>query len=392
MNNAESTKMPLPGHYSKAQPCHVYLQEKRLLTHYRSTKQTYHLALDIRNTGLLYEPGDSIGILPQNDPILIKRFFSLLSSGPDELLLDLRSQQEMSCKHYLLHKVNLSRINSSLLRHILQNNANPEQKKFLTHLIDPLNKVELATFLQGKDLLDILRIFQKKPMPLQEIAPHFTPLLPRFYSISSSLKQWPNELHLLVALLSYTHENEIRYGVASHFLCHLAHENKTPIPIYVQPAAHFKLPEDSSANLIMIGPGTGVAPYRAFLQDRIAAKATGKHWLFFGERSSQYDFLYEEYWTDLVKQGYLKLDTAFSRDTQSKIYVQHKLLENAKTVWDWISRGSYLYVCGDASLMAKDVDAALLHIIQQEGNLTEEQAKGYIKNLRHTRRYMTDVY
>ncbi len=392
MNNAENTKKSLPGHYSKAQPCHVYLQEKRLLTHCNSTKQTYHLALDIRNTDLQFEPGDSIGILPQNDPLLIQRFFSLLTSDPNETLIDLRSQQEMTCEHYLLHKVNLSRINTSLLRHILQDNANPTQKDFLTYLVDPLHKTELATFLQGKDLLDILRIFQKNPAPLQEIAPHFTPLLPRFYSISSSLKQCPNELHLLVALLSYPHENEIRYGVASHFLCHLAQEKKTPIPIYVQPAAHFKLPEDSSTNLIMIGPGTGVAPYRAFLQERIAVKATGKHWLFFGERSSQYDFLYKEYWTDLVKQGDLKLDTAFSRDTPSKVYVQHKLLENAKAIWDWISRGSYLYVCGNASLMAKDVDTTLLHIVEKEGNLSDEQARSYIKNLRHTRRYMTDVY
>jgi sulfite reductase (NADPH) flavoprotein alpha-component len=392
MNNSENTKKTLPGHYSKTHPCCVQLQEKRLLTHPQSTKKTYHVSLDIRNADLQFEPGDSIGILPQNDPLLIQKFFSLLSSTPQELVIDPRSQEECSCRHYLLHKVNLSRINSSLLRYLLQENANPVQKDRLAHLVDPLNKEELAIFLEGKDLLDILALFQKHPSPLQELAPYFTPLLPRFYSISSSLKAYPGEVHLLVSLLSYPHGEEIRYGVASHFLCHLAQEKETPIPIYVQPAAHFKLPEDLSSDLIMIGPGTGVAPYRAFLQERLHQKASGNHWLFFGERSSQYDFLYKDYWMELTQQGKLKLDLAFSRDQKEKVYVHHKLLENAATVWQWISNGAYFYVCGDASRMAKDVDATILHIVQEQGKFTEEKARAYIKNLRHNRKYMTDVY
>jgi sulfite reductase (NADPH) flavoprotein alpha-component len=392
MNNSENTKKTLPGHYSKALPCKVNLLEKRLLTHEHSTKKTYHIALDIENTDLQFEPGDSIGVLPQNDPGIIAKFFTQLCSRPHELLIDPRSQEEMTCEHYLLHKVNLSRINSSLLRHLLQENVAPSQKDFLTYLVDPANKEELATFLSGKDLIDIVKLFQKHPSPLQELAQYLTPLLPRFYSISSSLKTYPNEIHLLVALLSYPHNNEIRYGVASHFLCHLAKEKETSIPIYIQPAAHFKLPEDSSANLIMIGPGTGVAPYRAFLQERIHENALGKNWLFFGERSSQYDFLYKDYWDELVKKDQLILDLAFSRDQKEKIYVQHRILNNAHMIWEWIQNGSYIYVCGDASRMAKDVDTALLQIIEKQGNLREEEAKSYLKNLRHTRKYMTDVY
>lgn len=392
MNNSENSKKTLPEHYSKTTPCKVTLQEKRLLSHSLSTKKTYHIALDIRNTNLQFEPGDSIGVLPQNDPLLVQNFFSLLSDTPDALVIDPRSQEEMTCEHYLSHKVNLSRVNTSLLRHLLQENANPSTKELLTHIVDPLNKAELATFLTGKDLLDIIKLFQKKPSPLQDLAPHFTPILPRFYSISSSLKKYPHEVHLLVALLSYPHQNEIRYGVASHFLCHLAKEKETTVPIYVQPAAHFKLPENLSANLIMIGPGTGVAPYRAFLQERLCQKATGKHWLFFGERSSQHDFLYKDYWHELIEQGQLKLEVAFSRDQAEKIYVQHKLLENAEMIWEWLSKGSYLYVCGDASRMAKDVDATLLHIAEKHGNLSEEEARAFMKNMRHTRQYMTDVY
>lgn len=392
MSNSTNTKKTLPGHYSKASPCPVLLKEKKLLTHPSSSKKTYHIALNIKGTDVEFHPGDSIGVLPQNDPSLIRKFFSLLSTTPDELIADPRSQEEMSAEYYLSHKVNLSRVNSSLIRHFFQASKNEELKEKLSFLLEPENKIALAEFIQGKDLLDIIALLQDAPSSLQELAQFFTPILPRFYSISSSLKTHPDEIHLLVALLSYSHGGETRFGVASHFLCHLALEENTTIPIYVQPAAHFKLPEDPSQNLIMIGPGTGVAPYRAFLQERMHQNASGKNWLFFGERNRDSDFLYEEYWTDLEKQDKLKLDTAFSRDQEAKEYVQHKLLAQSKEVWNWISTGSYLYVCGDASKMAKDVESALLSIFEKEGSMTDIDAKAYLKELRSSRRYMTDVY
>ena len=387
MSNLENTKKTLPQHYSKTDPYSVVLKEKALLSHPNSSKETYHIALDIKGSDLIFHPGDSIGVLAQNDPLLIKKFLSLINCPPEKPLIDPRSQVEMTSEAYLLHKVNLSRVNSSLIRFFAEKNKNEE----LLSLLQPDNKIALSEFLLGKDLIDIIELLVQEPVSLQDIAPYFTPLLPRFYSISSSLKTHPNELHLLVALLSYPHNDEVRYGVASHFLCHLA-TGQTPIPIYIQPAAHFKLPDDLSANIIMIGPGTGVAPYRAFLQERIADGATGKHWLFFGERNREYDFLYEDYLTELVKQGHLRLDTAFSRDQDTKEYVQHKLLKHSEEIWNWISNGSYLYVCGDATRMAKDVEATLLSIIEKYGNLSEHDARAYLKNLRHTRKYMTDVY
>jgi len=388
MSNLENTKKILPQHYSKTDPYSVVLKEKVVLSHPNSSKKTYHISLDIKGSGLIFHPGDSIGVLAQNDPELIKRFLSLLHCPPERPVIDPRSQLEMTSQNYLLNKVNLSRVNTPLIRYIAEKNKNEE----LLLLLQTENKAALSEFLLGKDLIDIIELLQQEPLGLQDLAQYFTPLLPRFYSISSSLKTHPDELHLLVALLCYPHGDEIRYGVASHFLCHLATADTTPIPIYIQPAAHFKLPDDLAANIIMIGPGTGVAPYRAFLQERISDKATGKHWLFFGERNREYDFLYEDYLMDLVNQGHLRLDTAFSRDQDSKEYVQHKLLNHSEEIWNWISNGSYLYVCGDASRMAKDVEAALLSIIEKHGNLSEHDARAYLKQLRHSRRYMTDVY
>jgi sulfite reductase (NADPH) flavoprotein alpha-component len=392
MNNSNTTKTSIPGHYNKASPCIVSLERKSLLSHPNSSKKTYHISLDISGTDLQFEPGDSVGILPQNDPILIERLLSLLSSGPEESMVDPRSLETIKANFYLSSKVNLARVNSSLLKHLLEKSVDPKKKETLTHLLDPANKSTLIEFLHGKDVLDVLHLFQETPSSIHELAPFFAPLLPRFYSISSSLKENPNKLDLLVALLSYSHGNELRYGVASHFLCHLAQEKTTSIPLYVQPALHFKLPQDLSEDLIMIGPGTGVAPYRAFLQERLALGATGRHWLFFGERERKYDFLYEDYWTSLEAQGKLKLDLAFSRDQEEKVYVQHKLLTHSKDIWDWLSKGASLYVCGDASKMAKDVEIALLSIFQKEGNLSEAEAKAHLKSLRHDKKYMTDVY
>jgi sulfite reductase (NADPH) flavoprotein alpha-component len=220
----------------------------------------------------------------------------------------------------------------------------------------------------------------------------FAPLLPRFYSVASSPKTHPDEVHLTVALSTYDHHGELRYGVASHFLCHIAEENATAIPSYVQPTPHFTLPHNHEAHIIMIGPGTGVAPFRGFLHERLAHNAPGKNWLFFGERHRAFDFFYEEFWTSLVGQNKLRLDLAFSRDQEDKQYVQHRLTENGKELWSWLQEGAYLYLCGDADPMAKEVEATLLQIFKEHGNLAEADAKAYLKSMRHERRYLIDVY
>lgn len=378
--------------YNRSSPYISYIKEKWALTKPGSTKQTYHVSLGIEGSAVRFRPGDSIGILPSNDPLLVKRLLSLLSSPSDEDIQDPRSNETLSVEDYLTRKVNLTRVSSSLLTLLLEHTQQHDKRNLLHKLLQKENKELLLKFLYEKDLIDVLEELQERKFSIQELISHFAPLLPRFYSISSSQSTYPNEIHLTVALLSFSHRGEQRYGVASHFLCHLAQINQTQIPIYVQPAQHFHLPEDGNVNLIMVGPGTGIAPYRAFLQERKRSGATGKNWLFFGERSKQYDFFYQDYWEQLVRESQLKLTTAFSRDQEKKIYVQDRLYEEAEELWSWLQEGAYFYLCGNASHMAKDVEHTLLRIFQEQGRYSEEEAKAYFKSLKQAKRYLTDVY
>ncbi len=226
----------------------------------------------------------------------------------------------------------------------------------------------------------------------EEICHLIQPMLPRFYSIASSMKVVGEEVHLTVSYVKYMSNGQQRLGVCSHYLCDMAPMNLATIPVYLQPHHGFTLPADPKADLIMIGPGTGVAPYRAFMQERMAMGASGKHWLFFGEWNRSYDFFYEDYWTELQAQGKLRVDLAFSRDQEHKIYVQHRMLEQAQDFFQWLEKGAYVFVCGDAHRMAKDVDAVLHRIIQEQGNTDEQGAKSYVKALRSQKRYLRDVY
>ena len=217
-------------------------------------------------------------------------------------------------------------------------------------------------------------------------------MLPRFYSIASAQALYPEELHLLVTAVSYQINGHLRHGVATSFLCHDAMIGETPIPLYLQPTRGFSLPPDSHTPIIMVGPGTGVAPFRAFLQERLATQAQGRNWLFFGERHQKSDFYYDVFWVALEKQGRLRLDLAFSRDGKEKIYVQHRMWEKRKDLWAWIEEGAYFYVCGDGKTMARDVEEMLIRIAASEGNLTDEAARQKIKSLRTAKRYRMDVY
>jgi sulfite reductase (NADPH) flavoprotein alpha-component len=378
--------------YNKSKPFLSRIKEKWLLTKPGSTKQTYHVSLCIQNADISFRPGDSIGILPQNDPGLVHKLLALTATHQNEEIQDPRSNETMSAQYYLTHKVNLTRINSSLIKFFFEQSLSHDKKNFLAHLLEKDNKEVLSRYLQERDLIDVLGELQEKKFHVQELCQHFTPLLPRFYSISSSQLVYPNEIHLTVALFSFSHRGEQRYGVASHFLCHLAEMEKTPIPIYVQPAQHFHLPADPNANIIMVGPGTGIAPYRAFLQERVQQGASGKNWLFFGERTRQFDYFYEDYWEKLVQENKLRLDLAFSRDQQEKVYVQHKLYSQAREVWEWLEQGAYFYLCGDATRMAKDVEQTLLCIFKEQGHLSDEEAKAYFKALKQSKRYLADVY
>jgi sulfite reductase (NADPH) flavoprotein alpha-component len=256
-------------------------------------------------------------------------------------------------------------------------------------LLLPENKGKLSEFLHTHSLLDLSGMHAAPD--LSSIS-KLMPLLPRFYSIANSALVFPDEIHLTVAYVTYVANGQIRKGIGSYFLCSYAQESMTPIPIYLQPSNHFTLPDDGGASIILMGPGTGVAPFRAFLQERLASSATGRNWLFFGERNRATDFYYEPFFTELAKAGRLRLDLAFSRDTAEKTYVQHKMYEERKSLWAWLQEGAYFYVCGDAEEMAKDVDAMLHRIAREVGGMTEEESHLYVKRLRAEKRYLTDVY
>ncbi len=348
--------------YSRTHPYPARIQERLLLTGPTSTKKTYHIALDVANSDLTFQVGDSIGILPTNDPDIIDCILHKLHATGSEEIFDPRSHITYSFRDYLLHKANISKVSF--------------------HKLYPVEKTALP-------LLELVQHHQPSPSELCKV---LLPLMPRFYSIASSPKVFPDEIHLTVALTEYLISGQLQYGVGSHFLCHRAQIELTPIPIYVQPSHHFTLPSDPTASVILIGPGTGIAPFRAFLQERLATQATGRNWLFFGERNRASDFYYSDFWLELEKQGRIRLDLAFSRDQAEKVYVQHKMLEEKKSLWNWIQEGSYIYVCGDAEEMAKDVDAALQRIAHEEGILSEEEARRYLKALRAEKRFLLDVY
>lgn len=378
--------------FNRLNPYLAKIKERFPLTKEGSSKCTYHVSLDISNSGLSFKVGDSIGIYAQNDPQFVQEVIDALRATGDEMIKDPRNESHSTLKDFLLNKANLTKSNSSFLKFFYEEINEGAKKSRLEFLLQPENKPVLTELLTITDPLDLICEFYQEGMLLDKICSHFSPLLPRFYSVASSPIVHPDEIHLTVSLFSYPHREKTRFGVASHFLCNLAEEKKTPIPLYVQASHAFSLTENHEAPIIMIGPGTGIAPFRGFIQERLARSSQGKNWLFFGERNQNTDFLYREYWEDLSKSKLLRLDTAFSRDQNEKIYVQHRMLERAKELWDWVEKGAVIYICGDAEHMAKEVQGTWLKIFQEQGSMLEEEAKAFFKKLKSEKRYQTDVY
>ncbi len=268
-----------------------------------------------------------------------------------------------------------------------------EAASLIRELQDPLRKNDMEEYLWGLEIIDFLVAHQSIHFTPEEFVKLLRKLQPRLYSIASSQKAYPEAVHLTIAVVKYESHGRKRKGVASTFLAERVGETGR-VPVFVHTAKGFRLPEDGNTPIIMVGPGTGVAPFRAYLQDRKATGARGKNWLFFGEQRRALDFLYEEEFTALQAEGVLtRFDTAFSRDQAHKVYVQNRLLENAAEVWKWIDQeGAHFFVCGDASRMAKDVDAALLKIVETEGSKTPEEAAAYVEELKKVKRYKRDVY
>jgi sulfite reductase (NADPH) flavoprotein alpha-component len=370
-----SSEEPAQSIGTKANPYAAHLTANHLLTSARAAKETRHFEININ--GLQYEPGDAIGIVPANSADLVE---AILQHG--------HWQSDDELRHALLHQHDITNPSRDLLQAIAARASNEE----LRTLLDPARSTELKTWLYGRDVLDLLQLLSANELSSTDFTPLLKKLQPRLYSIASSLKATPNHVHLTIAQVRYESHGRQRNGVCSTFLADRV-QTDTPVPVFIQPSHGFKLPTDDAKPVIMIGPGTGVAPFRSFLQERQATGAKGKNWLFFGEQSRKQSYFYKDEWADMMKAGTLtRLDTAFSRDQEQKIYVQHRMTENGAELYRWLEDGAHFYVCGDASRMAKDVDAALHQLIEQHGNKSTDDAKAYVAAMKETKRYARDVY
>lgn len=378
--------------YSKTHPFLASIKERYSLCKPGSQKTIQHIVLDLKGSGLPYDVGDSLGIFPQNDPLIVEKTLQTMQASGEEIIFDKQGVESWTLRNFLTTKANITEISRKLLREFFDRQTSPQKKDFLAHLHAEENKEQLKNYLCDHHLWDLLLEHEEVQFSPQELCHLLMPVLPRLYSISSS-KQWvKDEIHLTVAAVEYETNEQQRHGVCTHYLCSLAPLNTPILPIYIQPHHGFTLPDHHHTPIIMVGPGTGIAPFRAFMQARLSMGSAGKNWLFFGEWHRSHHFFYEEFWNELVTQGKLRLDLAFSRDQEHKIYVQHRMLEQGAELFQWIEEGACFYVCGDAQQMAKDVEAALLQVIQTHGCKDEQESKQYLKQLRSEKRYLRDVY
>lgn len=378
--------------YSKSNPFNASLKARYNLCRPGSNKNTLHLVLDLKGSGMTYQVGDSIGIFPSNDPALVQQTLRALHARGDEIIHEKHTGRPYTLRAFLTSKATITEMSRMLIVELAKRQVNRTKAAVLESLLLPENREQYTVYVDTTELWQALQDNEEVSFTPQEMCDRLLPLRCRFYSIASSQKEVGEEVHLAVAMLEYDVRGYLKKGVCTHYLCNLIPFHESVIPVFIQPSHGFFLPEEKSKPIIMVGPGTGVAPYRAFMQERMKTGATEKNWLFFGEWNRDYDFFYEEYWMDLHAQGKLRVDVAFSRDQEHKIYVQHKLQEHAHEVFQWLQEGAYFYVCGDAHRMAKDVDTALHHIVQTAGHMTDQEAKAYVKQLKADKRYLRDVY
>lgn len=383
-----------PSVFSKDNPFPAHLTENRMLTQPGSAKETRHFVVSLAGSGLHYQAGDSLGVFPSNRAEDVAEIIQRLGATDDELVAPqaLKLPAPLPLREVLAHKVALAGPPRRIIETLAAKATAPAEQAKLTALLAPEAKTELAAFLEEREFVDLLAEFPSAKLTPQEFVDHQRRLMPRLYSIASSPRLYPHEIHLTVAVVRYQTNGRARAGVCSTFLADRAQVGSTPTPVFVS-HSHFGPPEDGAKDCIMIGPGTGIAPFRAFMQDRVATGATGRNWLFFGDQKRATDFLYENEWQNYLAKGQLaRLDTAFSRDQATKIYVQDRLRENAAELWQWLEGGASFFVCGDAKRMAKDVDLALHEIIAAQGQLTPAAAADYVKQLKKDKRYQRDVY
>ncbi|AWC92720.1 TPA: flavodoxin domain-containing protein [Morganella morganii subsp. morganii] len=369
--------------HQRDKPQSAVLRRAVRLTAPESEKHVCQIVLDIRGTGLQYQTGDALGVYPENSPELVSELLGLLwFDGTECVTLKGKSY---SLRDALMTQCELT-INSAPVVAAYAHLSNAPE--LLDMIADPQ---QLISYAQRRPVADMVREFAVQTSA-QAWVDCLPPLMPRLYSISSSPLVSPDEVHLTTGVVEFRTDGRPRYGAATRYLTHQLQPGDT-VACFVEHNDHFRLPDDPEKPVIMIGPGTGIAPFRAFLQQRAAQQSGGKNWLITGNPHEKSDFLYEAELTDFVRQGVLtELTTAWSRDQPQKIYVQDKLSEMRETVWRWLEQGAYVYVCGDAFRMAKDTDAALLDIIRSEGAMSAEEAQVFLNGLRTAKRYQRDVY
>ena len=372
--------------YNLKNPLSAELITKKQLTQQGSSKETYHYELSLKESGEKYDAGDALNVIAVNREALVTELLAIFNASSEQL------------EPYKGESLTLTKIFTEMLeirtpsKEFIAELAMRSGDENLTSLVNSDNKAALNDFLWAKDTIDLLKLYPQAQFSVAEFIALSKPLAARAYSISSSNKHHDQQVHLTVANVRYSGNDRNHHGVCSTFLADIAHVGDK-VNCYFAPNKSFSVPSDTNAPMIMVGPGTGIAPFRAFLEERIATEAKGDNWLFFGDRNSKTDFLYQDEIEAMQTSGLLtRLDLAFSRDQAQKIYVQDRMLENAKELFAWLERGAYFFICGDAYRMAKDVDKALHKIIAEQGDLSADAAEDYINQLKKHKRYVRDVY
>ena len=372
--------------YGRANPFPGKLVVNRSLCGEGSDKDTRHFEIDLTGWGLNYEVGDSMTVVPTNDPALVDEILKAIRAKGDEPVTGPKGATTL--REALLRDCRITQTTPKFLKVI---SKRASAAPLLTELLEPERKLDLDRYLWGMEVIDFLIEHPSIKWTPQEFVDTLARLQPRLYSIASSLKAHPEQVHFTIDVVHYESHGRKRKGVCSSFLAERAEE--VPVPVFPN-TSKFRLPEDGNTPIIMVGPGTGVAPFRAYLQERKAVGAKGKNWLFFGSQKAQCNYFYKEEFDQLKSEGVLtKIDFAFSRDQAEKVYVQDRMMASGAEIWKWMdAEGAHFFVCGDARRMAKDVDAALRKIVQEQGGKSVDESNEYIEKLKSDKRYKRDVY
>ncbi|MCG7334548.1 assimilatory sulfite reductase (NADPH) flavoprotein subunit [Sporosarcina sp. ACRSM] len=374
--------------YSRSKPFQAEVLENIDLNGRGSNKETRHLELSLEGSNLEYEPGDSLGIYPTNDEKLVDELIAAAKWNPEETVHVNKQGERRALREALISHFEIT----VLTKPLLQKFANLINHPKLVELVASENDQALKEYIDGRDLLDLVQDFGPFNIPVNEFVALLRKIPARLYSIASSSKANPDEVHLTIGAVRYETYGRERKGVCS-VQCAERLEPGSTVPVYIQRNDNFKLPDNPDTPIIMIGPGTGIAPFRSFMEEREEIGAEGKSWLFFGDQHYVTDFLYQIEWQRWLKDGVLtKMDVAFSRDTDEKVYVQHRMLEQSEEIYRWLEEGAVVYICGDEKNMAADVHTTLETILQEEGALNAKEAADYLADMQKQKRYQRDVY